>query len=115
MMCASSAWSCGPHSRGPGCRAREAPPDPGGRRPGPGAPRMRRCGIAVLLASLLAAPLGAEAPPLFPADAPCPEPAARDPYRAGACSVQLLAGYFPMSDWGPVGPKVDYVPFSLRA
>src|SRR5262249_28096691 len=30
-------------------------------------------------------------------------------------SVQLLAGYFPMTSLGPNGPSIDYSPFSLRA
>jgi hypothetical protein len=37
-----------------------------------------------------------------------------DPFRAGACSIQFLAGGYFMTGWGPVGPDVDYAPLSLR-
>jgi hypothetical protein len=93
---------------------------------------MARCAIVVFLAGLLAgggraqgpAPsdLFATAPPTAAPfalgeemDPGCHDLAAKDPYRAGACSVQFLAGYFPMTDWGPVGPKVDHAPLSIRA
>src|SRR5262249_1290821 len=37
-----------------------------------------------------------------------------DPFQAGACSLQFLAGYYPMTGIGPSGPTLDYTPLSLR-
>lgn len=76
---------------------------------------MTRYLIVLLLAALAAPPARAQATrEIAPADPLCADLPSIDPFRAGACSLQFMAGYYPMTSWGPGGPQLDYVPLAGR-